>query len=148
MPLTEKQLIQVNQAVFSLANAYRSRMVKEGMEERTGLSLSDRSTLMVLGQFEPTTAGALSRQMDINPGTVSVYVQRLVERDLVVRSQDEKDRRTWVLSLTREGRKAYEETLAGTVEYTRDFLAMLTHAEQEALHGIMLRVAGGLGHAW
>jgi len=148
MPLTAKQLIQVNQAVFSLANAYRSRMVKEGMEVKTGLSLSDRSTLMVLGQLQPTTAGALSRQMDINPGTVSVYVQRLVERDLVVRSQNEEDRRTWVLSLTPEGRKAYEETLAGTVEYTRDFLTMLTDAEQEALHGMMLRVAVGLGHTW
>lgn len=148
MLLSKKQCIQLNQAVFSTANAYRSRMMRDGSVERTGLTLPDRSTLMVLGQFKPTTARDLSKLMDINPGTISVYVQRLVERGLVERTQDEKDRRTWWLSLTADGKVAYRETLAGATAYTRDFLEPLTAEEQLTLHGLMLKVAEGLGYAW
>jgi DNA-binding MarR family transcriptional regulator len=148
MTLAKKKCIQLNQAVFSMANAYRSFMVRDGWVERTGLSLPDRSTLMVLGQCEPMSARQLSKQMDINPGTISVYVQRLVERGLVERSQDEKDRRTWWLALTENGKKAYAETLDGATQYTRDFLEPLTEDEQRSLHALMLKVAKGLGYQW
>jgi len=148
MTLTRKKCIQLNQAVFSMANAYRSCMVRDGWVERTGLSLPDRSTLMVLGQRAPMSARQLSRQMDINPGTISVYVQRLVERGLVERSRDEKDRRTWWLTLTADGKTAYAETLDGATQYTRDFLNPLTEDEQRSLHELMLKVAEGLGYEW
>jgi len=148
MTLTRKKCIQLNQAVFSMANAYRSCMVRDGWVERTGLSLPDRSTLMVLGQRAPMSARQLSRQMDINPGTISVYVQRLVERGLVERSRDEKDRRTWWLTLTADGKTAYAETLDGATQYTRDFLNPLTKDEQRSLHELMLKVAEGLGYEW
>jgi DNA-binding MarR family transcriptional regulator len=148
MPLSKKQCIQLNQALFSVANAYQSRMVRERAVEESGLSLPDRSTLMVLGQFEPTTASDLSKRMDINPGTISVYVQRLVERGLVERAQDENDRRTWWLSLTENGKAAYRETIDGAAAYTRDFLSPLTDEEQRALHGLTLKVAEGLGYEW
>ncbi len=148
MPLSKKQCIQLNQAVFSVANAYQSRMVRDGEVERSRLNLPDRSTLMVLGQFEPTTVRDLSKRMDINPGTISVYVQRLVKRGLVERAQDENDRRTWWLSLTEPGKAAYGETIEGTAAYTRDFLSPLSDEEQRTLHGLMLKVAEGLGYEW
>lgn len=148
MPLSKKQCIQLNQALFSVANAYHSRMVRERAVEESGLSLPDRSTLMVLGQFEPTTARDLSKRMDINPGTISVYVQRLVEQGLVERAQDENDRRTWWLSLTEKGKVTYRETIDGAAAYTRDFLSPLNDEEQRTLHGLMLKVAEGLGYEW
>ena len=148
MALSKQQCIQLNQAVFSMANAYRSQMIRDGVVERTGLSLPDRSTLMVLGQFEPISARDLSQRMDINPGTISVYVQRLAKRGLVERVQSESDRRTWWLSLTAEGKAAYRETLDGATAYTRAFLQPLTVEEQSALHGFMLKVAEGLGYTW
>lgn len=131
-----------------MANAYRSRMVDTGELERTGLRLPDRSTLMVLGQFQPTTASDLAQRMDINAGTISVYVQGLVERGLVERAQDEGDRRTWWLTLTESGEAAYRETVNGAVGYTREFLDPLTGAERQLLHGLMLRIAHGLGYSW
>ncbi len=148
MPLSKKQCTQLNQAVFSMANAYRSRMVRDEAVEKSKLTLPDRSTLMVLGQFAPVTASDLSKRMDINPGTISVYVQRLVERGLVEKRQDKADRRTWWLSLTEEGKAAYRETIDGAAAYTRAFLEPLTDEEQRTLHGLMLKVAEGLGYAW
>ncbi len=148
MPLSSEACIQINQAVFSMANAYRSKMHRDGMVEATGLTLPDRSTLMVLGQFAPTTARTLSKVMDINPGTISVYVQRLVEKGLVSRSQDEQDRRTWWLSLTENGEDAYQDTLAGATAYTKQFLGSLTDEEQIAFHQMLLKISTGLGYEW
>ena len=148
MALTKKECIQLNQAVFSMANAYRSRMVQEGLPEESGLSLSDRSMLMVLGQFEPVAARDLAKLMDINPGTISVYVQRLVEMGLVVRTQGEKDRRTWSLSLTEKGADAFSDTIDRAAAYTTSFLEPLNEDEQATLHGLMLKVAKGLGYPW
>jgi len=148
MPLSKKQCIQLNQAVFSVANAYRSRMVRDGTVDRTGLTLPDRSTLMVLGQLAPTTASDLSKRMDINAGTISVYVQRLVERGLVGRTQDESDRRTWWLTLTEPGKSAYRDTIEGAAAYTRDFLAPLSDEEQRTLHALLSKISEGLGYRW
>jgi DNA-binding MarR family transcriptional regulator len=86
--------------------------------------------------------------MDINPGTISVYVQRLVTRGLVQREQDTDDRRNWWLTLTEEGKAAYEETIAGTVDYTRDFLSALDKSEQRTLHGLLLKASHSLGFDW
>ena len=148
MPLSKRQCIQLNQSVFSLANAYRSQMAREGLPEQTGLTLPDRSTLMVLGQSDRTTVRDLSKRMDINPGTISVYVQRLVELGLAERTQDETDRRTWWLSLTDAGEEAHRDTIDRAAQYTRGFLKSLTIEEQSTLHELMLRVADGLGYTW
>jgi len=148
MALSTKQCIQLNQSVFSLANAYSSQMARERLPEQTGLTLSDRSTLMVLGQASRTTIRDLSKRMDINPGTVSVYVQRLVQLGLAKRIQSESDRRTWWLSLTEAGEEAHQDTINRAAQYTRAFLKSLAADEQSMLHGLLIRVVKGLGYAW
>ena len=146
--LSGKECLQVNQTLFSLAHAYESRMAAAESQKPTGLLLSDRAVLMVLGQFAPTNAAKLSTVMDINPGTISVYVQRLVTKGLIQREQDATDRRNWRLTLTEEGRAAYEETITGTVDYTCDFLSALDRSEQRALHSLLLKAVHSLGFDW
>ena len=103
---------------------------------------------MVLGQFAQINSRQLSGLMDINPGTISVYIQRLVGKGLVQKTQDEEDRRNWWLSLTQSGQAAYEETIAGTVVYTRDFLSSLNETEQQTLHELLLKASHDLGFDW
>ncbi len=148
MALSKQQCIQINQAAFSFANAYRTTMHREGFVERTGLNLADRSVLMVLGQAAPLTSQDLSRRMDINPGTISVHVQRLVEKGLVQRKQDKTDRRNWWLELTEAGRTAYDETIDTAAGYTRRFLEPLDEVEQMAFHEALLKIVKGLGYEW
>jgi len=148
MPLSDKEYVQINQALFSLAHAYESRRAEDERRHPTGLSLSDRAVLMVLGQFAPVNSRQLSRFMDINPGTISVYVQRLVEKELVQKEQDQQDRRNWWLDLTEAGQVAYQETIAGTAVYTRDFLSTLDEEEQQALHRLLLKTSHSLGFDW
>lgn len=148
MGLTDKNFVQINQALFSLTNTYQSRMSKETLRTALKLVLSDFSTLMVLGQFAPINGRKLSKLMNINAGTISLYVQRLVEKGLVQREQDRTDRRNWWLTLTNTGQEVYKEMIAGTVEYTRDFLSPLNESEQETLHQLLLKASHGLGYDW
>lgn len=148
MKLTNKNFIQINQALFSLTNAYQARMSRETSRNPHKLVLSDFSTLMVIGQFEPLNGRQLSKLMNINPGTISLYVQRLVKKGLIQREQDEKDRRTWWLCLTREGKNVFTDMMTCAVDYTRDFLSILDEAEQEELHKLLLKASHGLGFDW
>ncbi len=148
MTLSDKQCLQINQALFSLTHAYESRLTREEARRRTGLTLSDRSVLMVLGQLAPMNSRQLSRAMDINPGTISVYVERLIRKDLVDKVQHKGDRRHWLLSLTPTGQKVYRETVAGAVAYTRDFLASLSEPEKRTLQQALLKAAHSLGFKW
>ncbi len=148
MALSDKAYLQINQALFSLAHAYESRMAGEETRNTLGLRLSDCSALMVLGQFAPLNSRRLSQLMDVNPGAISVYVQRLVEMGLVQKEQDAEDRRNWRLMLTEAGQAAAQGVIAGAVEYTRDFLAALDEDEQQVLHRLLLKAAHGLGFDW
>jgi DNA-binding MarR family transcriptional regulator len=148
MALSDKAYLQINQALFSLAHAYESRMAGEETRNTLGLRLSDCSALMVLGQFAPLNSRRLSQLMDVNPGAISVYVQRLVEMGLVQKEQDAEDRRNWRLMLTETGQAAAQGVIAGAVEYTRDFLAALDEDERQALHRLLLKASRGLGFDW
>ncbi len=148
MSLSDKAYLQINQALFSLAHAYESRMAKEETRNTLGLRLSDCSVLMMLGQFAPLNSRRLSQLMDVNPGAISLYVQRLVEMGLVHKEQDADDRRNWQLTLTEAGQTAARGVIAGAVEYTRDFLAALDEDEQRTLHRLLLKAAHGLGFDW
>jgi MarR family 2-MHQ and catechol resistance regulon transcriptional repressor len=147
MSLSDKEYLQINQALFSLAHTYESRMAEDSGND-IGLSLSDCSVLMVLHQFAPANATQLSRMMDINPGTISVYVQRLIEKGLVQREQDADDRRNWWLTLTDRGQQVAGAVVAHAVAYTRDFLASLDESEQGALHQALLKASHSLGFDW
>jgi DNA-binding MarR family transcriptional regulator len=148
MSLSNKEYLQINQALFSLAHAYESRMAGEETRNTLGLRLSDCSVLMVLGQFAPLNSRRLSQLMDVNPGAISVYVRRLVEMGLVQKEQDAEDRRNWRLTLTETGQAAARGVIAGAVEYTRDFLAALDENERQTLHRLLLKASHGLGFDW
>ncbi len=146
--MNQKQCIQVNQALFSLAHAYETRMLKDAKARAGDMKLSDCAVIMVLGQLEPISASQLSRRMFINPGTISLYLQRLENKGLIVRERDKKNRRIWWLSLTEHGRAAYVSIIQGTVQYTRDFFSPLLPVEQATLHKLLLKASHGLGFNW
>jgi DNA-binding MarR family transcriptional regulator len=148
MGLPKKAYLQINQALFSLAHAYESRMAKEITRNRLGLKISDCSVLMVMGQFAPLTSHRLSQLMDVNPGAISIYVQHLVKMGLVRKKQDPQDRRNWGLSLTPLGRMAARGINAGAVRYTRDFLSGMNEEEQQQMHRLLLKASHGLGFDW
>ena len=148
MPLSDKEYLQLNQALFSLSQAYYIRAAKYEKNNKTGLAFSDRAVLMVLGQLAPINSCLLSNFMTINPGTISQYVHSLVKKGLVEKKQDENDRRKWWLSLTKNGLVIYEETIEEAVAYTKNFISALNEKEQKTLHQLLLKASHSLGYKW
>ncbi|WP_296376255.1 MarR family transcriptional regulator [Pseudonocardia sp.] len=61
---------------------------------------------------EPTTGGLLAERLGSDPPYVSVVVEDLVQRGLVVRTPDATDRRRKVLSVTAAGERTAREAEA------------------------------------
>ena len=151
--LSDKECIQINQAIFSLRNVYESRLRREDGEQASGggepdLSVAEIGLLMVIGQVGSVTASRLATMVDVTPGTISLYVKKLRDRQLVDQRRDDEDRRIWWLSLTSDGGQAYRESVAGAVRYTREIVQSLDEQDQRTLHRLLLRLSHDNGYEW
>ena len=86
--------------------------------------------------------------VDVTPGTISLYVKKLRDRQLVDQRRDDEDRRIWWLSLTSVGGQAYRESVAGAVRYTREIVQSLDEQDQRTLHRLLLRLSHDNGYEW
>jgi MarR family 2-MHQ and catechol resistance regulon transcriptional repressor len=74
---------------------------------KEGLGDSDFRVLEVLLHKGPMPVNALGPKVDLNPGSVSVAVDRLYKKGLVSRVESESDRRVRTVSLTEKGRRVF-----------------------------------------
>ncbi len=74
---------------------------------KEGLGDSDFRVLDVLLHKGPMPVNAIGPKVDLNPGSVSVAVDRLYKKGLVSRVESESDRRVRTVSLTEKGRRVF-----------------------------------------
>ena len=72
-----------------------------------GLGESDFRVLEVLLHKGPMPVNAIGPRVDLNPGSVSVAVDRLYEKGFVSRTESSHDRRVRTVSLTEKGRQMF-----------------------------------------
>jgi MarR family 2-MHQ and catechol resistance regulon transcriptional repressor len=72
-----------------------------------GLGDSDFHVLDVLLHKGPMPVNAIGPKVDLNPGSVSVAVDRLYNKRLVSRVESASDRRVRTVSLTEKGRRVF-----------------------------------------
>jgi DNA-binding MarR family transcriptional regulator len=90
--------------------------------------------VLVLAQLDgPVSSHDLSVQLRVSPATMSGIVERLVEAGLLVRHQDQRDRRVWRLTPTPQGTRLAEDVIASGDWQRANILAALTLPELEAL---------------
>jgi MarR family 2-MHQ and catechol resistance regulon transcriptional repressor len=80
-----------------------TRYAAAGIED-TGLGLSDFGVLEVLLHKGPLPVNTIGPIVDLTPGSISIAVDRLVEKGLVSRIESGKDRRVRIVALTQRGR--------------------------------------------
>ena len=118
-------------------------------ERRTGMSIVQWSILKHLIEMPATSAQELSEAVMLHPSTLTQSLKRLIRKELIFVSEDPRDSRKKVISLTRKGKDALDfsskhmEQLAAdltTIESelysVEDGLASLRHrsASVEARH--------------
>ena len=74
---------------------------------KEGLGDSDFRILEVLLHKGPMPVNAVGPKVDLNPGSVSVAVDRLHKKGLASRVESQSDRRVRTVSLTEKGRRVF-----------------------------------------
>ena len=98
-------------------------------EKRLGLSLGQWCLLKKLIDMPVTTAHALSKAVGVHPSTLTQTLKRLESRGFIFITEDPKDSRKKLISITRAGKKALDR--ARTRDEMSDEIARIRKHIQE-----------------
>jgi DNA-binding MarR family transcriptional regulator len=102
--------------------------------EQAGVTITQVKCLGILHEAgAPLAVGALSEALGLSVPAVSRAVDALVQRSLVRRTEDPRDRRSKLVTVNAKGRRAYERFAEIRFAGVKRFVAGLTDAEREAL---------------
>jgi MarR family 2-MHQ and catechol resistance regulon transcriptional repressor len=89
--------------VWRKAHEAASDYLLKGLE-KTGISDTDFRVLEALLHKGPLPVNTIGPKVHLTPGSISVAVDRLLERGLVSRAESPDDRRVRIVALTKAGR--------------------------------------------
>ncbi|HTF64126.1 MAG TPA: MarR family transcriptional regulator [Edaphobacter sp.] len=112
---------------------------------KEGLGDSDFRILDVLLEKGPMPVNALGPKVDLNPGSVSVAVDRLYKKGLVSRVESESDRRVRTVSLTEKGRRVFVPIFRQHAALIQRAFQDLSPGEQRQMEALLERIARRAG---
>jgi len=110
-------------------------------KERYGMLRTEWRVLFHLGLYGQLTASEISSRARMHKTKISRAVQRLSERRFVERARDANDRRVEHLTLTSQGRAAYQDLRTVAERYERALIHDLNETETAALRRALGKLA-------
>jgi len=102
--------------------------------EQAGLTFTQVKCLHLLGDSdEPLPLNALSEKLGLSGPAISRAVDGLVQRGEVKRTEDPRDRRSKLLTLSARGRRTIDHFVAIRLAGIKRFVEELTDEERQAL---------------
>lgn len=111
----------------------------------TPFSLTECRVLQAVAQRDGTTAAWLGRELDLDAGYLSRILRDFERQGLILRSQSPQDGRQTMISLTAQGRDAFEPLDRASQSAVGALLAPLADGEQARLVTAMRVVSELLG---
>jgi MarR family transcriptional regulator, 2-MHQ and catechol-resistance regulon repressor len=108
--------------------------------EHTGLGDSDFRVLEVLQHKGPLPVNTIGPKVNLNPGSISVAVDRLYSKGLVSRVESADDRRVRIVALTAAGRKLIEPVFQKHVDDMAKVFIELSAEELRQLESSLKKV--------
>lgn len=105
----------------------RAELRKHGARE---VSVPQFRTLVYLNRHEGASLSEVAEHIGLTLPSMSVLVDGLVVRGLVIRQTHHEDRRRMTLGLTERGRKAFRVAHEATASYLEDKLGQLSATER------------------
>jgi DNA-binding MarR family transcriptional regulator len=121
------------------ANQRHTAIFQDGMAE-ADLTPTQFTALVKIVELERITQNHLGRLAAMDPATIQGVVRRLVDRNLVTRTQDPLDRRTIVLAATSAGHTLAAKAIIAATRITEATLAPLTQDERTHLLAILRKL--------
>jgi MarR family 2-MHQ and catechol resistance regulon transcriptional repressor len=107
---------------------------------KAGLGESDFRVLEVLLHKGPMPVNAIGPKVDLNPGSVSVAVDRLYKKGLVSRVESESDRRVRSVELTEKGRRVFVPVFRQHAARIKRAFQDVSPQEQRQLEEVLKRI--------
>jgi MarR family transcriptional regulator, 2-MHQ and catechol-resistance regulon repressor len=112
---------------------------------QAGLGDSDFRVLEVLLHKGPTPVNAIGPKVNLNPGSVSVAVDRLYKKGLVSRVESELDRRVRTVSLTEKGRELFVPLFRQIAALVKRVFQDVSLEEQKQFEDVLKRIGKRAG---
>jgi MarR family transcriptional regulator, organic hydroperoxide resistance regulator len=120
---TGELVLALHRATHATLTALQARLAD------LNLTASEINALAILASGQPLSIGELAAATATKPTTLTSALDRLVLRDLVARQLDPADRRSFLVSLTQDGRSAAGQARAEMLAIERAALATVTSAD-------------------
>jgi MarR family transcriptional regulator, transcriptional regulator for hemolysin len=130
---------------FLLADV--SRLMRRRFDARAreiGLTRAQWRVLAQLRRREGINQTALAEIMEIEPISLGRHIDRLVEKDIVERRPDPRDRRAWRLYLKPEAQPVLDRLRAISNANRKEVLRGIPPEESEALIDTLLKIKSNL----
>jgi DNA-binding MarR family transcriptional regulator len=128
---------------YQLAQA--SILTTEAFQSAVGKPLDMRKVeftiLQLVQQNAPVTATKVAKALAVTTPGVTIWLDRLEERGLLVRERGDVDRRTQNLSITRKGQALVASALERLRQADGEILAHLSAGERHMLLELLQKVA-------
>lgn len=115
------------------------------LAEEFGLTAPQLSVLKAVLRLGAATPGALAREVQLSPATITGILSRLEKRGLLRRSPGDVDRRTIRVELTAEGQRVTKDSPSLLQDRFRLELAGLESWEQNMILSVLQRIASMMG---
>lgn len=105
-----------------------------------GLTADNFSVMELLYNKGPQHVQTMCDKLMIPSGSITYVVNKLEEKGLVRKVQDEDNRRYWKVSLTEEGESLFDEIFPQHVETIQEILSPLEEDQKEELGQLLKKV--------
>ena len=104
-----------------------------GYARESGLSMSQLGALFQIHHRESSGVTDLGDQLGVTSSAASQLLERLVQQELILRSEDPSDRRVKQLVLTDKGRQVLQESIRARQSWLYELAETLSDCEKEAI---------------
>jgi DNA-binding MarR family transcriptional regulator len=134
--------LEVGQAYFELYHRLH-RVVDQTMSS-AGLSLARAKVLMRIHERGPMNQATLAGLLGFAPRSVTDTVDTLERDGLVVRTEDENDRRARIVALTPAGHEAYVSAQATRAKAMEEIFGSLSPGERDSFVALLTKIGTNL----
>lgn len=102
---------------------------EQSVIQGSGLSPAQMHTIEVIGHQQDMRMKELAERLGVTTGTLTVAVDKLEKKGLVVRKPHLHDRRSWLVALTEKGQTIFAQHDRFHMDFTEDISAGLSNSE-------------------
>jgi MarR family transcriptional regulator for hemolysin len=125
-----------------------AKAMRAHFEERlteAGASLTFWWVLKHLADQDGLSQRELARRLSVEAPTLTRHIDRMAAEGLVVRMQDDKDRRVTRISVTPAGRRLHRRLVAIASELEGEFAGLMSARESAVVERVLSRIDNYLG---